>query len=198
MTCIIGLEHDGKVSIGGDSAGVNGSLDIRIRTDEKVFINGPMIFGFTSSFRMGQLLRYSLKVPEQLGSETDDYKFMCTRFIDEVRTCLKNGGYASVKNGVDEGGYFLVGYRGKLYRVESDFQVGKSVQPYEAVGCGEAFAMGAMRTIFGLSGSDVSGRSLDPAEKIRMALSTASVFSAGVSAPFFVLQSDGEKKEFTA
>lgn len=187
MTCIVGLEHDnGMVSIGGDSAGVNGSLDIRIRTDEKVFINGPMIFGFTSSFRMGQLLRYSLTIPEQLGSEKDDYKFMCTTFIDAARKCLKDGGYATVKNGVDEGGFFLVGYRGKLYRVESDFQVGRSVRPFDAVGCGEQYAMGAMLMIVDLT-------PIPPKERIERALNAAASLSAGVAPPFFVL-SIGEGK----
>jgi len=180
MTCIVGLEHDnGMVSIGGDSAGVDGGrLAIRIRTDEKVFINGPMIFGFTSSFRMGQLLRYSLTVPEQLPSQTDDYKFMCTTFINAVRTCLKDGGYAEVKNGEERGGFFLVGYRGKLYRVESDFQVGKSLTTYDACGCGEDYALGAM------AAGDVG---LSAQERIERALAIAAKFSAGVSAPFFVL-----------
>lgn len=181
MTCIVGLEHDnGMVSIGGDSAGVNNSLDIRIRTDEKVFINGPMIFGFTSSFRMGQLLRYSLTIPEQLPSQTDDYKFMCSTFIDAVRTCLKSGGYARTKDGEDIGGFFLVGYRGKLYSVASDFQVGKSLTTFDATGCGEAYAMGA------LAAGDVT---LSAKERIERALEIASKFSAGVAPPFFVLMS---------
>jgi len=188
MTCIIGLEHDGLVSIGGDSAGVNGWLSIRIRVDEKVFINGPMIFGFTSSFRMGQLLRYSLSIPEQLPSCTDDYKFMCTTFIDAVRQCLKTGGYAKVKDGEDHGGEFLIGYRGKLYHVHGDFQVGRSLRPFDACGCGEEYALGAMWN-----------GSLDPypEERIRRGLACASNFSAGVSPPFLVLRSDGVKKEFS-
>ncbi len=178
MTCIIGLEHDnGMVSIGGDSAGVSW-LDIRIRVDEKVFVNGPMIFGFTSSFRMGQLLRYSLSIPEQLPSCTDDYKFMCTSFIDAVRQCLKTGGYAKVKDGEELGGTFLVGYRGKLYRVDGDFQVGRSTQTYDACGCGEAYALGAL----------AAGDSGIPAkERIERALEIAAKFSAGVAPPFFVL-----------
>jgi len=62
MTCIVGLVENGKVYIGGDSAGVAG-LDITTRKDEKVFQKENMIFGFTSSFRMGQILRYSFKNP---------------------------------------------------------------------------------------------------------------------------------------
>lgn len=185
MTCIVGLEHDnGMVSIGGDSAGVNGRLDIRIRTDEKVFINGPMIFGFTSSFRMGQLLRYSLTIPEQLGSEKDDYKYMCTQFIDAVRKCLKDGGYASIKNNEEIGGFFLVGYRGKLYNVANDFQVGRSIGTFDATGCGESYALGAM------AGGDIG---LPAKERIERALEIASKFSAGVAPPFFVLSSGTTK-----
>jgi hypothetical protein len=188
MTCIVGLEHDdGMVSIGGDSAGVDGGLGIRIRTDEKVFINGPMIFGFSSSFRMGQILRYSLTVPEQLPSQKDDYRFMCTTFIDAVRKCLKDGGYARVKDGEDIGGFFLVGYKGKLYRVESDFQVGRSMRTFDACGCGEDYALGAMW------GRDL-GQPFE--EQIRRSLAAAASFSAGVAPPFFVLRSDGEKKQF--
>ena len=62
MTCIVGLVHEGVVYIGGDSAGVAG-LSLTVRADEKVFQNGEFLMGFTTSFRMGQLLRYSLKPP---------------------------------------------------------------------------------------------------------------------------------------
>ena len=188
MTCIVGLEHDnGMVSIGGDSAGVNSWLQIRTRADEKVFINGPMIFGFTSSFRMGQLLRYSLTIPEQLPSQTDDYKFMCTAFIDAVRTCLKTGGYARVKDGEDHGGTFLVGYKGKLYRIDDDFQVGRTTRTFEACGCGMDFALGVMW-------ADVIS---SPDERIRKSLACASNFSAGVAPPFIVLRSDGVSEVFS-
>ncbi len=178
MTCIVGLEHDGKVSIGGDSAGVDGALKIQIRADEKVFINGPMIFGFTSSFRMGQLLRYSLKVPEQYPSQ-DDYAFMCTAFINAVRECLKLGGYTQVKDGVDTGGFFLAGYKGKLYQVECDFQVGRSTKVFDAVGCGESFALGAMLMTM--------GQQMSAEDRIRKALEAAAELSAGVAPPFHIL-----------
>jgi len=63
MTCIVGIQHDGRVYIGGDSAGVAG-YSITSRADAKVFTVGPYVMGFTSSFRMGQLLRYGLKAPK--------------------------------------------------------------------------------------------------------------------------------------
>lgn len=98
MTCIVGLVDKGKVYIGGDSAGVNSFWDLTIRADSKVFINGPFIMGFTSSFRMGQLLRYKLKTPSRFkndGTQKEIYEYMVTDFVDAVRQCLKDGGYAS-------------------------------------------------------------------------------------------------------
>ena len=100
MTCIVGLTELGTVYIGGDSAGVNSRFDLAIRADQKVFINGPFVMGFTSSFRMGQLLRYKLTPPERYESQ-DLYNFMVTAFIDAVRACLKTGGFMRKENEVE-------------------------------------------------------------------------------------------------
>ena len=53
MTAIAGLVHDGKVYIGGDSAGVAG-MDLHLRSDPKVFTVGEFVIGYTTSFRMGR------------------------------------------------------------------------------------------------------------------------------------------------
>lgn len=178
MTCIVGwVDKKGNICIGGDSAGVAG-LDLTIRADEKVFRNGEMLFGFTSSFRMGQLLRFSLTIPPRIEGR-DDYDYMCTDFIDAVRKCLKDGGYAKIDNSVEKGGHFIVGYRRHLYQVESDFQVGKPMDPFCAVGCGESFANGVS---WALQGSDLSIR-----EKVTKSLEAAHHFSAGVRPPYVIL-----------
>ena len=178
MTCIVGLEHAGVVYIGGDSAGVAG-LSISSRADGKVFTNGPMAFGFTTSFRMGQLLRYALKVPFQQPDETDD-QYMVTTFVNEVRKCLKDGGYAKKENEAEQGGQFLVGYKGRLYCLDSDYQVGRSRHPYDAVGCGQDIALGAMHALHQKGVANA-------AEAIRAALLAAEEFSAGVRAPFEIV-----------
>ncbi|MED1954869.1 hypothetical protein [Brevibacillus centrosporus] len=174
MTCIVGLVHDGKVCMGGDSAGVGG-YDLAIRADEKVFINEEFIMGFTSSFRMGQLLRYRFKPPYH-RPDVSDYEYLVTDFIDEVRSCLKNGGYARTDNGEESAGTFLVGYRGKLYTVEGDYQVGIPADGYAAVGCGDQIAHGAL---YATNGSP-------PTERIKIALEAAERYSAGVRGPFVI------------
>lgn len=175
MTCIVGIAEGGNVWIGGDSASVAGYALTR-RKDVKVFRNGPFIMGFTSSFRMGQLLAHALTPPKR-HAETDAYAFMVTDFIDAVRACLKTGGYAEKHNEAEHGGTFLVGYSGRIFKVESDYQVGESISGYDACGCGEDIALGSLH-------STVGG---DPAVRVNMALAAAEEFSAGVCAPFNVM-----------
>jgi hypothetical protein len=174
MTCIVGLVDQGKIYIGGDSAGVGG-MSLIVRADEKVFINGDFIMGFTSSFRMGQLLRYSLKPPVH-HPDVDLFGYMVTDFIDAVRTCLKTGGFAEKEKEVEKAGTFLVGFKGRLFKVEGDYQVGESGVPYDACGCGEDIALGAM----------FASPDLPPEKRILTALEAAEQYSAGVRRPFII------------
>lgn len=175
MTCITGIEHNGKVWIGGDSAGVGG-YDVTVRADEKVFVNGPCLFGFSTSFRMGQLLRYQLAVPEKPPS-MDDNRFVHTLLLEAIRKTLKEFGFAKVENNEETGGFFLLGYAGHLYAIENDYQVGRSVDPFAACGCGMNYALAVLHT----------STLKDPQARIIKALQTAEHFSAAVRGPFHVL-----------
>jgi ATP-dependent protease HslVU (ClpYQ) peptidase subunit len=174
MTCIVGLVDQGNVWIGGDSAGVGG-YDLMLRADQKVFRNGDFLMGFTSSFRMGQLLRYKLS-PPKLHSDDDIYQYMVAHFAESVRTCLKDGGFTRNDKGEESGGTFLVGVKGRLFCVEGDFQVGEPQDPFWAVGCGANFALGVLYATSGML----------PRERVEMALRAAEQYSAGVRGPFHI------------
>ena len=60
MTVIVALKNKDEVVMGGDCAGVGWNYDIQMRSDPKVFRVGRFVIGYTSSFRMGQLLRFGL------------------------------------------------------------------------------------------------------------------------------------------
>ena len=180
MTCIVGYVENSKVYIGGDSAGVDPyRFHIQSRNDEKVFTNGEMIFGFTTSFRMGQLLRYKFVLPDH-DPRHEDLKYLCSDFMDAVLKCFKDNEYAIVKEGVAQGGTFLIGYRGHLYQIQDDFQVSSIKTPFDAVGCGDAFALGAMRIL-------CENPKMSPEEKVTKALQVAEEMSAGVAGPFNVV-----------
>jgi ATP-dependent protease HslVU (ClpYQ) peptidase subunit len=174
MTCIVAIAANGKTYLAGDSAGVSG-LDIVVRKDKKVFANGEMVMGFTSSFRMGQILQYDFAPPEV---DNDDLMaYMVKKFIPALRACFKETGYVRVDSQRESGGCFLVGLRGRLFQIDSDFQVGENVSNYAAVGCGEHYAYGSLFT----SSADST---LKPEWRLQKALEAAAEFSGGVVAPF--------------
>jgi hypothetical protein len=170
LTCIAGVVHNGRVYIAGDSAGVSG-YSLTPRADKKVWTTGPYAFGFTTSFRMGQLMRYSFQPPTPEG---DLHRFMVTTFVDALRTCLKDGGWARKDSEQEWGGEFLVGVHGRLFKVASDYQVGESRNGYDATGCGNALALGALHATAGLK----------PRRRLTRALAAADHHSAGVTGPY--------------
>lgn len=174
MTCIVGLIHNGNVYMGGDSAGVAG-MSLAIRSDQKVFWNSNVLIGYTTSFRMGQILRYEFKPPSI--NTWDVWRYMATDFVSELRRTFDRCGWKRRSDdGEDKGGTFLVGTQGQLFIVHSDFQVGVPTDDFAACGCGEEIALGSLYTS--------AGR--DPEARVRTALEAAERFSAGVRGPFTV------------
>jgi ATP-dependent protease HslVU (ClpYQ) peptidase subunit len=175
MTLIVGIIDKEKVYIGADSAGVAG-LDITTRKDAKVFKKGDFVIGCTSSFRMIQLIRFSFNLPKRYDNQ-DVYEYMCTSFVNELRNVFKNGGFARRDNEVESGGFFLVGYKGRLFTIQGDYQVAEGEKPYDAVGCAESYALGAL---------DVMDQTLGASERITRALEIGVYRSGGVRPPFII------------
>lgn len=188
MTCIVGWANNEIMVVGGDSAGVAG-LDIETRKDPKVFTvkqeeGTDAIIGFTTSFRMGQLLM-SLKIPRDVSGPEEKQKhflFLVKKMIPAVRKILKVGGFSKVSNERETGGTFILAYRGTIYKIESDFQIGVPTTPFASVGCGEAYALGALH--FALEHNpDTSVTDI-----VRKALLVAERCSAGVRSPMNIIE----------
>ncbi len=176
MTCIIGLTEGETVYVGADSASVDsGNLITRPTKVRKVFKRGPFLIGYTTSFRMGQLLEHWLEVPEQ-DSHQSSQAYMVKEFAESIRTLFKEKGFAKIQNNTERGGSFLVGYKGSLYTINSDFQVAEMADGFDSVGCGSKFALGAMSALSGLRAS----------QRIKKSLEIAAYFSAGVCPPFYI------------
>ena len=178
MTCIVGIEHPAGVTVGADSAATSGSnISIGDTIDHKVFIRGAYIFGFTWSYRMGQLLRYTVDLPEPPARSQLD-RFMVTAFVDYIREGFEQAGWLKTKEGREEQGQFFVGVRGRLYCVQSDWHVGRPAARYEAIGSGGNVAIGSLHTTASLH--------LPPDTRARWALQAAAAFTSTVAAPFRV------------
>ena len=73
-------------------------------------------------------------------------------------------------------GTFLVGVRGRLFAIYSDYQVAEEALDYMAVGSGEDIALGALYATADLG--------LSPRARMRIALKAAARFKPGVNGPF--------------
>lgn len=176
MTCIIGLVDNGIVYMGGDSAATTGD-EVRISDEPKVFKRDGMIMGYCGSPRVGQLLHYKLSLSPR-PEDISDMAYLVGVFIEDVRTCLRNGGIAEVDNNIESGGHFMVGYRGKLYLVDYDYLI-LSLGNMNAIGSGREYALGAM---------EAQSYERSPHERIATALSIAEQFCGSVRSPFMFEQ----------
>jgi ATP-dependent protease HslVU (ClpYQ) peptidase subunit len=169
MTCIVGLVHEGKVYMGADSCSGDG-LDQHIDEMPKLFRLGNMVIGFTSSWRMGQILQYHVDIPEE---DVSPDEYVVKHFIPAVRDAFREHGFTEIKDNREEGGYFLIGMRGRLFIVQNDFSVLEPIDHLAAIGCGDRYALGAMWTLIQA-----------PMECIEAGLKAAEHFSSGVMQPF--------------
>jgi ATP-dependent protease HslVU (ClpYQ) peptidase subunit len=170
MTCIAGVVHNGEVWIGGDSLGSGGDFCSN-RNEDKVFRVGPYLIGMIGSFRTAQVIRYQFN-PSYItkDGDIDVFEFMVTKFVAEMKALI-NANSCSM-NG------FLVGYKGRLFRIEPDYQVFESNHPYNAYGSGSPYAFGALY---------VNQKSnLSPHERITEALKAAEEYCPTVRGPFTI------------
>jgi len=174
MTCIAGLETKDGVIMGCDSAAVS-NWDIYQTRLKKICRKDNLLIGFAGSFRLGQLLQYQLELPPQKTRQSD-LEYLATTVINEVRKCLSEGGYAKVDKNVEEGGFFLVGFKNKIYKINVDYQVNSSIDGFMAIGCGADYALGSLYMT----------KKKPPRQRIMVALEAAGHFSNGVSPPYYI------------
>lgn len=176
MTCIVGVETDSRAVLAGDSASV-GNYHTRKIQNSKVFKyeDSPLAIGYTTSFRMGQILEYHLD-PSEVGGE--ERRFVIESLIPNIREVLKDKGFSEVVNNKEEGGMFLLAVRDKIFKVQKDFSVISHSQPYSVVGVGSREAYGAM----------VAMDENDPVKIAKRAITAASEFNTGVELPSTICQ----------
>lgn len=183
MTCIVGIESKGTVYLGGDSAATNSSLDRTIIKDPKVFVRGEIAFGVCGLPKVMDALAHVVKLPTQVGDK--DRAFLVGELIPAMREGLQK--LDCTHTTAEEGTYFegamLVGYRGKLYELQGNFQLIHSSTGWAAVGSGEALAKGSFRTTEHIK---------DP-EKRLLAVLEASCDNAGVAPPFTIVKVKSKK-----
>jgi hypothetical protein len=183
VTCIVGLECEGHVWMGGDSAGTS-DTDIRVFDSPKVFNKATLtrgthlLLGYAGSFRVGQLLEHTF-VPPAIPSRTTVKEYLVTSFTDAMRVLFKDKGCHadSDEDGDDQGEHLLIGLLGSLYFMDRDFHVMRPLIPFHAIGTGGNVALGAL----------YSTPRMSPKKRCLNALKASAEFCSVVRGPFTVL-----------
>lgn len=181
MTCIVGLQHPTGVYIGGDSA-VSSGWSIELTARHKVFRVGEFLIGTSGSPRINNLIQHAFAPPVPPKKQKKLEHFMVTEFVPALRAVLAEGGAEKkAHEEVSIGGpsCFLVGVRGRLFTVYSDYQVTYHQPGYSSVGCAHEVALGALHILTQMP--DVS-----PTDIVLGALAAAETHNMGVRAPFVI------------
>lgn len=170
MTCVVAVKDAGRVTLAGDLEGQEG-WNKTARSDSKVFRRGSYAIGFTTSYRMGQALQYLGGDPPEPLPGQNMHAFMVREWIEWARGVLSEAGYSRKESEQEFGGEFLVAREDHLFIIGADFQVGIPSDSFAAIGCGSAYALGALAVL----ASEFSGP-----EVARQAIEIASRFCNGV------------------
>lgn len=148
MTCIVGLVDGKDVWLGADSCGGEGNSRQRYKTSKLVAIHGPnglnrsILVGYTSSYRMGNLLAQSAKAECHEVATPDAW--LIDSFVPMLRRLFGKEGFLAKKDEREEGGEMLVALAARLFVVQSDFSVLEPLDGYTAIGSGADVALGAL------------------------------------------------------
>ena len=187
MTCVVGIEHETGVYIGGDSAGIAG-WQLTVRADPKVFQVGEFLYGIAGSFRMGNLLRYAFAPPPPPKKRKHLHAYMATDFVDALRAVVEAGGYREKKNEVESlhNASVLIAVRGRLFDLDNDFQIGMPASGYTAIGCGSEVALGSLYTTQDPEHTTDGLVTYEPEIRVHRALGAAEEHNIGVRGPFVI------------
>lgn len=178
MTCIVAIQKDGKVFMGGDTAGSDDESGmIATYRTPKVFKRGEYLIGYAGSFRFGKLMQYTLDLPPVPKDCTTPEKldeFMNKILMNSLKKQCKD--LDLEKDEMDFDG--LIGLRGHIFEISNDWCALECAQDWNAIGSGTKYAWGSLFTTESWK---------DPKKRIQMALSAAAEYSMSVAPPFTII-----------
>ena len=137
MTCIIAIEaidqQSGKnvVVMAGDWQATGNYIKQNV-TKSKIFSHSNLLFGYTATFRFGQLVEHCLNnntlIPPSNAS--DNYKWLVVTFVPALIKTLESNKYDASLRGVG----LLIGINGEVWEVQSDFSVLRNSLGFNSVG----------------------------------------------------------------
>lgn len=182
MTCICGLVAGNRVWLGGDRASTNQQLNRTILKEPKIFVKDGVGFGVCGLPKVMDALKHGIELPKQAGG--DDKTFLVAELVPTIRDGFvkfdaagKNTNPFGGSSGVVFEGEILIAYRGRLHRLQGNFQLVEGEERFAAIGVGSQLALGSL---------DATRKVWSAKKRVLMALE-ASTKNAGCAPPFDTL-----------
>lgn len=146
MTCIAAIvDKKGVGHIACDSVASNYATK-SVYVTPKIFTVGDMLFGFTDSYRMGQILQHQLDLPPAAMGQSFE-SWLHVDFVEAVRQVLKSNGYLYVEHNEETAGNFLIVVSGRIFTMQEDMSLLESQDCFQSVGSGEDYARATMNAL---------------------------------------------------
>ena len=171
MSCVIGLVHKKKVYLASDGLASTEDGDTRPINAVKLFRKGSYLLGYAGSIRIGQIIqRGTFKLPTKIWGWPDIIREQITK----KGAITKDDAQADAQTS-----NFVIGYKGKLYEMLSDFQMNEiNKKGYTAIGAGSTIALGSLYTTADLD--------WEPEDRLYKALNAATEFARACGPPFTI------------
>jgi ATP-dependent protease HslVU (ClpYQ) peptidase subunit len=185
MTCIVGMIENEHIWLGADN-GAYGEVEREVRNHPKVFQKGSMLIGSAGSLRIPQIIQYSMHQPAH-PKGYNVMKYLVNVWVPALRTALVDNKVLpkDITDGDDDkvvpSSILLLGYRGELFTVEDDGNIGRFVTNYMSVGTGSGYALGA------LCQQAMLNDTRHPQTRVRDALEIAAAHVNNVRGPFTII-----------
>lgn len=179
MTCIVGVTHKGDVYLGGDRAATDGGLNRVLIKDPKIFLKGNIGFGICGLPKVIDALQHAIELPEDTTGGSGK-AWLVGHAIPAIREGLKKLECTEADQGGTQyfPGAMLIGYRGHLYQLESNFQLVEAAHGFDATGSGGEAALGSLRSTKKMG---------NPQKRLLEALEVSAEHNAGVAPPFDII-----------
>lgn len=185
MTAIVGVAEPGKgVVLGADSLGSDGWSEAHVKSPKLYRPRPWLAFGFTTSWRFGQILGHKLQLPTAMTKGADPLDWLVSAFVPLAQKVLGEHGWQRKKDERAEGGTAVVAIGDRAFTLQDDYSVIEHASGIETAGSGYLVAR-------------VAGelqRELEPAlhaaDVAATALRYAELHARGVRGPFAFVSTD--------
>lgn len=166
MTCALGVVHGGTVWLAADSATTSSAMLSDVAREPKVWTRPGWAFAFAGDWRIGLVLRHSLRPRERVR---DPERYVTLDLARAIRRCI-----AEEPETAKDDCSLLMGHAGQLWELDvADCCATRSAWGYAAIGVPEA--------LIGLALT--SG---EPERRLRRVLTMVARHQANVRPPFKV------------